>query len=220
MTTTTKFTPRPLKRVARCISTATLEFYIPREESGPSEERLALRRLLQYGCTRCLTPGSAAAYPAALYRWPDGNRHRGADGPGALLGQPQPGGHPAAAVPLYRGGRGNRPAVRYFAPPAAIIGPNRVAFLGPAALYRVGGICILGWFSPSPGPAPQGPRLRRGRGGRCPPTGLWPACGAGPGGSAENPAQARHANPPTIHSTDIENKFYPCRMTIDNRILR
>ncbi len=56
MTTTTKFTPRPLKRVARCISTATLEFYIPREESGPSEERLALRRLLQYGCTRCLTP--------------------------------------------------------------------------------------------------------------------------------------------------------------------
>ena len=50
MTTTTKFTPRPLKRVARCISTATLEFYIPREE------RLALRRLLQYGCTRCLTP--------------------------------------------------------------------------------------------------------------------------------------------------------------------
>ena len=46
MTTTTKFTPRPLKRVARCISTATLEFYIPREESGPSEERLALRRLL------------------------------------------------------------------------------------------------------------------------------------------------------------------------------
>ena len=45
MTTTTKFTPRPLKRVARCISTATLEFYIPREESGPSEERLALRRL-------------------------------------------------------------------------------------------------------------------------------------------------------------------------------
>ena len=56
MTTTTKFTPRHLKRVARCISTATLEFYIPREESGPSEERLALRRLLQYGCTRCLTP--------------------------------------------------------------------------------------------------------------------------------------------------------------------
>ena len=56
MTTTTKFTPRPLKRVARCASTATLEFYIPREESGPSEERLALRRLLQYGCTRCLTP--------------------------------------------------------------------------------------------------------------------------------------------------------------------
>ena len=56
MTTTTKFTPRPLKRVARCVSTATLEFYIPREESGPSEERLALRRLLQYGCTRCLTP--------------------------------------------------------------------------------------------------------------------------------------------------------------------
>lgn len=56
MTTTTKFTPRPLKRVARCISTATLEFFIPREESGPSEERLALRRLLQYGCTRCLTP--------------------------------------------------------------------------------------------------------------------------------------------------------------------
>ena len=56
MTTTIKFTPRPLKRVARCISTATLEFYIPREESGPSEERLALRRLLQYGCTRCLTP--------------------------------------------------------------------------------------------------------------------------------------------------------------------
>lgn len=56
MTTTTKFTPRPLKRVARCISTATLEFYIPQEESGPSEERLALRRLLQYGCTRCLTP--------------------------------------------------------------------------------------------------------------------------------------------------------------------
>ena len=53
MTTTTKFTPRPLKRVARCISTATLEFYIPREESGPSEERLALRRLLQ---SRCLTP--------------------------------------------------------------------------------------------------------------------------------------------------------------------
>ena len=52
MTTTTKFTPRPLKRVARCISTATLEFYIPREESGPSEERLALRRLQQYGCTR------------------------------------------------------------------------------------------------------------------------------------------------------------------------
>ena len=51
MTTTTKFTPRPLKRVARCVSTATLEFYIPREE-----ERLALRRLLQYGCTRCLTP--------------------------------------------------------------------------------------------------------------------------------------------------------------------
>lgn len=51
-----KFTPRPLKRVARCISTATLEFYISREESGPSEERLALRRLLQYGCTRCLTP--------------------------------------------------------------------------------------------------------------------------------------------------------------------
>ena len=40
MTTTTKFTTRPLKRVARC----------------PSEERLALRRLLQYGCTRCLTP--------------------------------------------------------------------------------------------------------------------------------------------------------------------
>lgn len=47
MTTTTKFTPRPLKRVARCVSTATLEFYIPREESGPSEERLALRRQLQ-----------------------------------------------------------------------------------------------------------------------------------------------------------------------------
>ena len=41
-----------------------------------------------------------------------------------------------------------------------------------------------------------------------------------PGGSAENLAQAHHANPPTIYSTDIENKFYTCRMTIDNRILR
>lgn len=170
MTTTTKFTPRPLKRVARCVSTATLEFYIPREESGPSEERLGPAPAAAVRLYPLPYPGSAAAYPAALYRWPDGNRHRGADGPGALLGQPQPGGHPAAAVPLYRGGRGNRPAVRYFAPPAAIIGPNRVAFLGPAALYRVGGICILGWFSPSPRSGPAGaaaaPR---------------PACGAGPG---------------------------------------
>lgn len=179
MTTTTKFTPRPLKRVARCISTATLEFYIPREESGPSEERLALRRLLQYGCTRCLTP---AQQQLTRLRYTDGltvTAISGADGPGALLGQPQPGGHPAAAVPLYRGGRGNRPAVRYFAPPAAIIGPNRVAFLGPAALYRVGGICILGWFSPSPQVRP-----RRGRG----------AAAAG-AGSARPPAFGRPAGP-------------------------
>lgn len=63
MTTTTKFTPRPLKRVARCISTATLEFYIPREESGPSEERLALRRLLQIRLHPLPYPRLSASLP-------------------------------------------------------------------------------------------------------------------------------------------------------------
>ncbi|MFR6411516.1 MAG: hypothetical protein ACLUNX_05265 [Angelakisella sp.] len=127
MTTTTKFTPRPLKRVARCVSTATLEFYIPREESGPSEERLALRRLLQYGCTAAL-PRLSGSLPGCAIPMADGNRHRGADGPGAL-GQPQPG---VIRQRLYRFTEeaGEIASVRYFAPPAAIIGPNRVAFWG------------------------------------------------------------------------------------------
>lgn len=144
MTTTTKFTPRPLKRVARCVSTATLEFYIPREESGPSEERLALRRLLQYGCTRCLTP---AQQQLTRLRYTDGLT--------------------VTAIAEQMG-------------------------LAPSSVSRSLGVIRQ--------------RLYR--------------FTEEAGESAENPAQAHHANPPTIHSTDIENKFYTCRMTIDNRILR
>lgn len=43
------------KRTNRCFSTPSLDFYIPRQEETTGE-RQVLRRLLQYGCRRCLSP--------------------------------------------------------------------------------------------------------------------------------------------------------------------
>ena len=47
---------RPLPRGVRCTCAPTLDFFIPAEEGEPNSDRLALRRLLQLGCSRCLTP--------------------------------------------------------------------------------------------------------------------------------------------------------------------
>lgn len=47
---------RPLPRTPRCTCAPTLDFFIPAEEGEPNSDRLALRRLLQLGCSRCLTP--------------------------------------------------------------------------------------------------------------------------------------------------------------------
>lgn len=47
---------RLLPRGVRCTCAPTLDFFIPVEEGEPNSDRLALRRLLQLGCSRCLTP--------------------------------------------------------------------------------------------------------------------------------------------------------------------
>lgn len=56
ITTVESKTYRPPTRGARCTCAPTLDFFIPAEEGEPNSDRLVLRRLLQLGCSRCLTP--------------------------------------------------------------------------------------------------------------------------------------------------------------------